>query len=102
MQRLGFDRHTQHRESGFGGAHAREMSGASRAGNDNLDATTRCGGGVFEEQIGGPVGRDHLRFIRHLQLGQLRGRVLQGVPIGLAAHDDAHQWIGSRRNHAAT
>ena len=50
-------------------------------------------GGVFEQQVGGAVRRNHLHFVRDAQLFEQLGSRLERLPVGLRTHDDADQLV---------
>src|SRR5712691_1234991 len=51
-----FDRNTEDGENGLRSGHEWEVSGTTRAGDDDFNAAFFGGSGIFEEQIGSAVG----------------------------------------------
>ena len=49
--------------------------------------------GVVVEQVGRAVGRHDPGLVRYAELGQPAGGVLHDLPVGVAAHHDAHQGL---------
>src|ERR1051325_5094136 len=70
------------------------MCRSPRARDDHLHAAALRPGAVVEHHVRGAMGGHDLRLIGNVELAEDLRRVLHGVPIGLAAHDDADE--GSR------
>ena len=95
FQRLAFHRHAQHRQQRVGRHHSWKMRRAARSGDDHLQAA-RLGAGCILHHPGGRAMRgDHLRLMRHAEARQCFAGRAHRLPVGLAAHDDADQWLHS-------
>src|SRR5688572_28876212 len=69
------------------------MGGATGTGDDDFDAAALGAGGVFEQQVGGAMSRDHAGLDRNLELLERLDSGAHRLPIGGRAHDDADQWF---------
>ena len=49
-------------------------------------------GGVFEQQVGGAVGRDDPHLVRHAERSSISA-ACEGLPVGRRTHDDANEWF---------
>lgn len=88
FERRGFDGDAENGQERHGSGHAGEMGGAAGSGYDDPEAFTFSGSGEFIETVGRAVGRYNARLMRDAQRLQGVGRVLHGLPVGLASHDD--------------
>ncbi len=84
-------RHAEHRERRLGGEHAGKMGGAAGTGDDAAESSPGCLRGITEEEIGRAVGGNHSSLVRHAELLEPATGVLHGLPVGIAAHDDANE-----------
>ncbi len=91
VERFRLHRHAQHGQRRLGRRHARQVSGAAGAGNDDLEPARARGGGVFEQQVGRAMGGDHPHFVRDAELLQHLGGGAHRLPVRLRAHDDADE-----------
>lgn len=96
------DGDAQHRECGLAGAHAREVGGSARPGDDDPKAAMGGGGCIFEEPVGGAVGGDDGALVLDREIVERAAGVLHGLPVGGGAHDDADEGVGALRAIAAT
>ena len=100
LQRVRFHGHAEHRHQRLRGHHAGQMRGAARSGDDHLDAALFGGGGVLRHPLRRAVRGNDAAFVRDVELLQRLRRVLHGLPIGFAAHDDADHGFNCRTKGA--
>ena len=89
-------RHAQHRQMGHAGNHARQVRGAPRPGNDDLEPSLCRTLGKLHQPVGCAMRRDDARIICHAQLFQRIGGAFHRGPVRLAAHDDGDGNGGGR------
>ncbi|SBV97941.1 hypothetical protein KL86APRO_10949 [uncultured Alphaproteobacteria bacterium] len=89
LERVAFHRNAEHRQRGHRRGHPRQVRRAARAGDDHLEAAVARGAGVVGHAVGGAVGGNDPRFVGNFEGGQGVGGVAHGLPVRLAAHDDA-------------
>ena len=85
------DRHAEDRQRRVGGGHAGQVRGAARARDQDLQAPARRGRGVLGHPARGAVGRDDPALVGDAELDQRFRGVPHGLPVRLAAHDDADE-----------
>lgn len=90
---FGLHRNPEDREGSEGSGHPREVGGATRARDYDLQAPGLRGLGVFVETLGGAMGTDDFRFKGDLQLLEKGGGFTHGRPIRLAAHDNSDKGV---------
>ena len=86
-------RNPQHGEEGVRGHHAGQVRGATRRGNQHLDTPRVRGTHVLHGGAGGAVRGEHAALVIDSEAGQGVARVLHGLPVRLAAHQDAHEGL---------
>ncbi len=84
-------RHSQHRQRRVRGHHSGQMRRAARARDDRLQPALFRRRGVLRHQPRRAVRGNDLLFVRNAEAFQNLGRVAHGVPVGLAAHDQADE-----------
>jgi hypothetical protein len=94
LEAMGLNGNAEDWKRGPGGAHPGKVRGATGAGDDDPEATRAGGDGVIAQPVGSAVGGDDAGLVRDYKLDESRGRVAQGGPVGLAAHDDADEGRG--------
>src|SRR5690606_16272071 len=67
------------------------MGGSPGPGDDDLQAAPFGLAGVLAHPLGRAMGRNHAALVRNAKLAEHVGGRAHGVPVGLAAHDHAHQ-----------
>ena len=85
------NRYAEHRQGGLGGEHPRKVGRAARPGDEAAEPAAARLRRVAEQQVGGPVRAHDAALVRHFELRQPARGVLHDVPVGVAAHHDAHQ-----------
>jgi hypothetical protein len=83
-------RHAENRQRRQRREHPWEMGCAARAGDDHPQSSPPSRFRVLEQPLRRAVRGDDARFESDAECLQGIGRVMQGCPIGLAAHDDAY------------
>jgi endonuclease/exonuclease/phosphatase family metal-dependent hydrolase len=81
LQRLGLHGHAEHRQHRLGSDHPWKMRGAAGAGDDYLEAAPFRGTDVLEQAIRRAMRRNHLHFMRHVELFKRVCHVAHGFPV---------------------
>ena len=91
VERLGLHGHAEHGQRRFRRRHAGQVRCAARAGDEDFEAASRRRRRILEHPVRRAVRGDDLGFVGHAERVELRSGVLHGLPVGLAAHDEADE-----------
>ena len=81
-------RHAEHRHRRLRREHARQMRRAAGTGDDRSQPAVERRFGEGEHLVGHAVRRQHLRLVRHAELGEHLDRSAHGRPIAGRPHHD--------------
>ena len=82
-------RYADHGQRRHRGQHARQVRGATGAGDDHLQPAVGGAPAVVEHLVGHPVRRHHVGLVGDAELRQRLGGVLHHRPVGVGPHHDA-------------
>lgn len=85
------DRHTNDGQGSVSGGDAGQMGGAASPGNDDSHSAPVSPGSVFGEVLRGSMGGDDADVVGDVEFRADIGGGFHHRPIGIAAHEDAHE-----------
>ena len=100
LQRLGFDRHAEHRQGRHRRRHARQMGRAAGAGDDHLKPARLGRLGIGEKRSGVRCAETIRASCGTPSASSISAACRHGRPVGLAAHDEADE--RRRAGHASS